>query len=58
MEKGERMTDEPEPAEPLPHSIARHPLRELLTAEEWEQLKSDVQYCRVSWPISWKVEPE
>ena len=39
------------------HSIARHPLRELLTAEEWEQLRDDVQYCRASWPISWIVEP-
>lgn len=39
-------------AEQDEHSIKRHPLKELLTPSEWEKLRDDVQYCRVSWPIS------
>ncbi len=33
------------------HSLVRHPMREMLTDEEWRQLANDVQFCRVSWPI-------
>ena len=43
---------------PPEHSIAVHPLRELMTAEEWEQLRTDVQLCRVSWPQSWVLKSE
>ena len=38
---------------PPEHSITNHPLKELLTPEEWEQLLLDVQLCRVSWPQCW-----
>lgn len=51
-ERVNTMDDQPQ------HSIARHPLRELLTVEEWQQLREDVQFCRVSWPISWIIERE
>jgi hypothetical protein len=41
-----------------PHSITAHPLRSVLTDEEWNELRDDVQFCRVSWPISIQVEKE
>jgi hypothetical protein len=34
-----------------PHSIDRHPLRAMLTADEFARLRDDVQFCRVSWPV-------
>lgn len=37
------------------HSIKRHPLRPLLSNEEWEQLRLDVQLCRISWPVGLEI---
>jgi hypothetical protein len=35
----------------IQHSISRHPLREMLTEDEWKQLCVDVQFVRMSWPL-------
>lgn len=43
------------PAQPA-HSLNRHPLRELLTAEEYSQLSTDVQHGRCSWPVAIDVQ--
>lgn len=40
------------------HSIERHPLRRLMTPEEWRRLRDDVQFCRVSWPVGIVVQGE
>jgi hypothetical protein len=34
-----------------PHSIDAHPLRSVLTPDEFHSLSRQVQYCQSSWPV-------
>lgn len=38
------------------HSVSQHPLRALMSEEEWCKLRQDVQWCKVSWPIGLELE--
>jgi hypothetical protein len=39
-----------------PHSLESHPMRDILTADEFRDLSRQVQYCEVSWPVCVQVE--
>lgn len=38
----------------MKHSLERHPILAVITVEEYVQLRRDVQFGRVSWPIAWE----
>jgi hypothetical protein len=38
-----------------PHSIDAHPLRAMLTPDEFAALSRQVQYCQVSWPVCLEI---
>jgi hypothetical protein len=54
------MSNVDQPTDRPPHrkherTVDRHPLRAMLTVEQWVQMRSDVEFGRITWPIGFEV---